>query len=97
MVRRIAGGAEIPGFDKKDLDITIANGHLVIKAKACKEEKEEEGDYLRREIRKSETYRSVLLPAEVDEENIKTSYRNGVLKLTMPKQEKAQRKQIKVE
>ena len=89
--------AELPGFNKDDLDISIANNQLVIKAKTCTVEKEEEGDYLKQEIRKSEIYRSVLLPAEVDEENIKTSYKNGVLKLTIPKQKKSQRKQIKIE
>jgi len=89
--------AELPGFDKDDLDISISNNQLVIKAKSCTEEKEEEGDYLKQEIRKNEVYRSVLLPAEVEEDNIKTSYKNGVLKLTIPKQKKSQRKQIKVE
>ena len=89
--------AELPGFDKEDLDISIANNQLVIKASTFKEEKEEEGDYLKQEIRKSEIYRSLLLPAEVDDKNIKTSFKNGMLKLTIPKQEKSQRKQIKVE
>jgi len=89
--------AELPGFDKDDLDISISDSQLVIKAKSCTEEKEEEGDYLKQEIRKSEIYRSVLLPAEVEEDNIKTSYKNGVLKLTIPKQKKSQRKKIKVE
>jgi len=89
--------AELPGFDKDDLDISISDSQLVIKAKSCTEEKEEEGDYLKQEIRKSEVYRSVLLPAEVEEDNIKTSYKNGVLKLTIPKQKKSQRKKIKVE
>jgi HSP20 family protein len=88
--------AEIPGFEKDDLDISIADNRLVIKAKSCQEEKEEEGDYLKQEIRKNEIYRSVLLPAEVDEENIKSKYRRGILKLTLPKQEKSQRKKIKI-
>ena len=89
--------AELPGFDKDDLDISIANNRLVIKAKTCKEEKEEKGDYLKQEIRQSEIYRSVFLPDDVDDEKIKTSYKSGVLEMTIPKQEKAQRKQIKVE
>lgn len=89
--------AELAGFAKDDLDISIANNQLVIKAKTSKEEKEEKGDYLRREIRMSEIYRSILLPAEVEDEKIKTSFKNGILKLTIPKQEKSQRKQIKVE
>jgi len=89
--------AELPGFDKDDLDISIADRQLVIKAKTCKEEKEEKGDYLKQEIRSNEVYRSVLLPAETEDEKIKTSFRNGVLKLTIPKQKGSQRKQIKVE
>ena len=64
-----------PGFDKDDLDISIANNRLVIKAKTCKEEKEEKGDYLKQEIRQSEVYRSVFLHDEVDDEKIKTSYK----------------------
>ena len=89
--------AELPGFDKDDLDISIANNQLVIKAKTSHEEKEEKGDYLKQEISKSEIYRSVLLPADVEDENIKTSFKKGILKLTIPKQKKSQRRQIKVE
>lgn len=89
--------AELPGFEKDDLDISISDNQLVIKANSCHEEKEEKGDYLKQEISKSEAYRSVLLPADVEDKNIKTSYKNGVLELTIPKQKKSQRKQIKVE
>ena len=88
--------AELPGIDKKDLDISITNNQLVIKAKTCHEEKEEKGDYLKREISKSEIYRSVLLPADVDDSKIKTSFRNGMLKLTIPKRKNSSRKSIKV-
>ena len=89
--------AELPGIDKKDLDISIANNQLVIKAKTCHEEKEEKGDYVKQEISKNEIYRSVLLPADVNDENVKTSFKNGVLKLTIPKQKKSHRKRIEVE
>ncbi len=88
--------AELPGIDKKDLDISITNNQLVIKAKTCHEEKEEKGDYLKQEISKSEIYRSVLLPADVDDSKVKTSFKNGVLKLTIPKQKGSRRKRIEV-
>ena len=65
--------AELPGIEKDDLDISISNDRLVIKGKTSHEEKEEHGDYLKQEISKSEVYRSVLLSAEVEDENIKTS------------------------
>ena len=88
--------AELPGIDKKDLDISITNDQLVIKAKTCHEEKEEKGDYLKQEISKSEVYRSVRLPADVDVEKVKTSFKNGVLTLTLAKQENSYRKSIEV-
>ena len=89
--------AELPGIDKKDLDISITNNQLVIKAKSCHEEKEEKGDYLRQEISKSEIYRSMLLNVDVDDSKVKTSFRNGILELTIPKQANSHRKSIKVE
>jgi HSP20 family protein len=88
--------AELPGFEKDDLDVSITNNQLVIKAKTRSEEKEEKGDYLRREISENEVYRSTLLPADVDDSKVKTSYRNGLLKLTIPKKKKSSRKSIKV-
>jgi HSP20 family protein len=89
--------AELPGIDKKDLDISITNNQLVIKAKSCHEEKEEKGDYLKQEISTNEIYRSVPLPADVDDSKVKTSFKNGVLELTIPKQEESHRKKIAVE
>jgi len=88
---------ELPGIDKKDLDISITNNQLVIKAKTCHEEKEEKEDYLKQEISRNEIYRSVLLPADVDDNKVKTSFKNGVLELTIPKQKKSHRRRIEVE
>ena len=88
---------ELPCIDKKDLDISITNNQLVIRAKTCHEEKEEKGDYLKQEISKNEIYRSVLLPADVSDDEVKTSFKNGVLKLTIPKQKKSHRRRIMVE
>ena len=89
--------AELPGFEKKDIDVSITNNRLVIKASTCYEEKEEKGDYLKQEIRSSEVFRSVHLPGEVDEGNIKTSFKNGLLQLTIPKHESSHRRRINIE
>ena len=88
--------AELPGFDKKDLDISITNRQLIIKAETCTENKEEKGDYLKQEISRNEIYRSVLLPADVDDSKVKTSFKNGVLELTIPKQASSHRRRIEV-
>ena len=95
--KEIVVKAELPGIDKKDIEISITDNQLVIKAKTCHEEKEEGGDYLKQEISKSEIYRSILLLADVDDSKVKTSFKNGILKLTIPKLEKSHRKSIKVE
>ena len=77
--------AELPGFAKKDIDVSVTGTRLVIKAKACHEEKVEEGNFLKQEISKSEVYRSLALPTDVDDKKIKTSFKNGVLKLRIQK------------
>ena len=88
--------AELPGFEKDDLDISISNDRLVIKAKTSHEEKEENGDYIKQEISKSEVYRSVQLPSEVDDSKAETSFDNGVLELTIPKTKSAHRRRIEI-
>lgn len=88
--------AELPGIDKKDIDVTLSHNRLVIKANTHHEYKEEKGDYLKQEIRASEIYRSVQLPDEVDSDNIQSSFTNGVLELTIPKHERSHRKHIKI-
>ncbi|MDH5393593.1 MAG: Hsp20/alpha crystallin family protein [Gammaproteobacteria bacterium] len=89
--------AELPGIDKNDIDISITNNRLLIKGRSHSENKEEYGDYLKQEIRSSEIYRSFNLPGEIDDENIKTSFNNGVLELVIPKQKSSYRRRIKVE
>ena len=77
--KEIVVKAELPGIDKKDLDISITNNQLVIRAKTCHEEKEEKGDYLKQEISKNEIYRSVLLPADVSDELVSVLVWSGVI------------------
>lgn len=89
--------AELPGIDKKDIEVSITNNRLVIKACSRHEEKEEKGDYLKQEIRSSEIFRSIQLPAEVDDSKIKTSFKNGLLEMTIPKHESSHRRRIEIE
>lgn len=89
--------AELPGFNKKDLDVSIANNQLIIKAESSTESKDEDGDYLKQEISRNQIYRSLTLPAEVDDASkVKTGFRNGVLELTIPKRKVSHRKRIEV-
>jgi len=89
--------AELPGVEKKDISLTIADGVLTLEAKIDKEEKEEKEQYYRREICRGSFKRVIELPAAVKEDEAKASFKNGVLELTLPKVEKTKRATIKVE
>lgn len=89
--------AEVPGVDKKDIDISVGEDTVTIKGETRHEEKEEKGDYYRCEISRGAFSRTVALPAAVDGARAKASFKDGVLELTLPKVEKAKRHAIKVE
>ncbi|MBP6891943.1 Hsp20/alpha crystallin family protein, partial [Candidatus Shapirobacteria bacterium] len=75
----------IPGFDPQKIDISIDNQVLTVKGETEETEEEKKRDYWRKEIRKGSFERMVRLPAEVDENNVEAVYKNGVLKIVMPK------------
>jgi HSP20 family protein len=89
--------AEVPGVEKKDLDISVGEDTVTIKGSTSHEEKEEKGDYYRREISTGAFLRTVALPATVDGSKAKASFKDGMLELTIPKLEKAKRHSIKVD
>ena len=89
--------AELPGVDKKDIKITIANNRLTLEATMSKEEKEEKGDYYHQEICRGSYHRSIELPEAVNESDAKATFQNGVLELTIPKREQTKKSTIPVE
>jgi len=89
--------ANMPGIDKKDIDVSITKNSVTIKGETSHEEKEEKGDYYRCEISKGSYLRTLALPAEVDDKKAKAKFKDGVLELTVPKLEVAHRHSIKVD
>lgn len=89
--------AEVPGVKKEDLDISVSGNTVTIKGQSSREEKEEKGDYYRSEISRGSFSRMVALPAEVDAAKATTSFRDGVLELTLPKLKKTTRHSIKID
>ncbi|MBI3775284.1 MAG: Hsp20/alpha crystallin family protein [Gammaproteobacteria bacterium] len=89
--------AELPGVEKDKLDISLTDDTVTIKATTGHEEKEEKGDYYRCEISRGEFVRTLTLPAAVNTDKAKASFKNGILELTLPKMEQAKRRNIKVE
>lgn len=79
--------AELPGLERKDIDITLDRDLLVIKGEK-KEEKEEKDRYYHRVERSYGTFcRSVRLPASVKDEKINATFKDGILTITLPKVE----------
>ncbi|PIU21026.1 MAG: hypothetical protein COT15_04490 [Candidatus Diapherotrites archaeon CG08_land_8_20_14_0_20_34_12] len=91
--------AELPGIDKKDLDINVTEDMITFKAKTeSKEEKKKEGYYYR-ERGYSSFVRSLPLPAEVLPNNTKAEFSNGILTIRLKKKhpEEAKIKGFKVQ
>lgn len=83
--------AELPGVDKKDIDVTLDNGILTISAESHHEDKEEkEGRVIRQERRYGKFVRSFNLGTDVKEKDIKAEFKDGLLKLNVPRLEEKQ-------
>jgi HSP20 family protein len=88
--------AEVPGVEKKDLNITLTDNILTIKGESRSEQKTEEGDYHKREISSSSFARTLTLPATVDASKAVASLKDGVLDITLPKVESSKKRKIAV-
>jgi HSP20 family protein len=88
--------AEVPGMDPKDIDISLSDGMLTVKGEKKQEKEEKEADYHLIERSYGAFTRSVQLPKEVQSDKISASYKNGILKINLPKSEEAKKKEIKI-
>ena len=89
--------AELPGFEEKDLKVSLEDGVLTIEAERNAEVKNEDA----KEVRHFETFhgkyrRSLRLPSEVDADAVKAAYRNGILTVTLPKAPAAKPRSIQI-
>jgi HSP20 family protein len=89
--------AEIPGIEKKDIHISLADNLLTIKGQTKKETEVEKGDYYKHEISNSSFARSVTVPSNVDESKVVANLKDGILEVKLPKIESSKRRSIKVE
>ncbi len=86
---------DIPGYDKKDINIECDNGILTITAEKNSETNEE--DENKKYIRKERVYGKISRTfnfSDINEEAIKAEFVNGILKITIPKTEKTETKKI---
>lgn len=77
--------AELPGIDPKDIDVRVTEEAVTLKGELKDERKEEREGYFHSERRYGSFYRSVPLPAAVQSDQARASFRQGILEITAPK------------
>jgi len=87
---------EIPGIDVKDLDITLLDGILTIKGEKKQEKEDKDENYHRIERNYGSFQRNFRIPEKVKTDKLNATYKDGVLKLTLPKAEASEAKKIEV-
>jgi HSP20 family protein len=88
--------ASLPGVRPDDVEVTVTNDILTIKAEHREETEERKKSYYRRELRYGSMQRQLALPAAVDVGGAQATYRDGILHLRLPKTEAERPKTIKV-
>ena len=80
---------EMPGVEKENIKAELKDGYLTVTAQqnTNKDEKDKEGNYIRRERYSGSCQRSFYVGEDVTQEDIKGEYKHGILKLFVPKKE----------
>lgn len=78
---------DLPGCDKENINLELNDGYLKISSTVSKEENEEEEKYVRRERYYGECSRSFYVGEDITEEDIDAEFKNGILKVEIPKKE----------
>jgi HSP20 family protein len=88
--------AELPGLKPEDVEITVENGTLTIRAEDRAERTGAEGDWLVREISRGSVMRTVSLPTGLEADKAEATFEHGVLKLRIPRAEQTKPRQIQI-
>ena len=89
--------AELPGVDPKDVDISVIGDELTLSGKVNVGDAPEGETYHRRERPAGEFVRTLQLPFRAAADAVKANYKNGVLRLTVPRSEDEKPKKIAIE
>lgn len=88
--------AELPGIDKDQITIDVKDRVLILKGERNSENEVEEENFYRRERVYGKFERAFTLPASIDPESVKANFKDGVLKIDVPKPEEQKPKQISI-
>ncbi|MFH0853469.1 MAG: Hsp20/alpha crystallin family protein [bacterium] len=87
----------LSGIDPKKINIEIEDNILKLSGSTEKKSEVDEKNYYRKEVRTGQFFRSVALPKAVDSDKAKAGYKEGILKITVPKKEEAKTKSVNVD
>ena len=86
--------ADFPGFDKKNIDLSIEDG--VLKLSAIQDDNQLDTSYTLKERQSTKMERSFVLPESILENKIKAIFKNGVLQINIPKEEEVKPNVLKI-
>lgn len=89
--------AEIPGIKSEDIKVNLHDGQLVIQGERKQEKEEKDDRFIRVERSYGSFYRAFNVGVPVKGDAIKATYKDGILEVVLPKEEKARPKEIEIE
>lgn len=95
--RALEVSVELPGLDRKEVDVSLTDGALTIKGEKKSEREESKKGYHLSERSYGSFYRSIPLPSGVDTDKASAEFKNGVLTVTLPKTQEALSRVKKIE
>lgn len=88
---------ELPGMTQKDVDVTFRDGMLIVEGEKAREHKDDDTRFYQRERVYGHFYRAIPVGNEIEEDKIKASMHDGILTVTLPKTEEAQKHVKRIE
>ena len=88
--------ANLPGFDKKEIKISLKDDELIIEANHTEKKEEKKGSYYKIERYSGNYRRAIALSETCDADSIDANYKNGVLTISIPKKEPKPMKEITI-
>lgn len=82
---------DLPGYDKENINLSLNDGYLEVSAKVSKENKEDDEKFVRKERFFGECSRSFYVGDQITEEDIEAEFKNGILKVEIPKKEETKK------
>jgi HSP20 family protein len=95
-IKRFEVSAELPGMDQKDIEVSLDGNNLILTGERKNEWKKEEGGRYHSEFSYGSFYRSIPLGTDVDADKVDAHFKNGILKVSVPKSETSASKKIEI-